>query len=137
MTRELSLSLPRFRVRHEVRPSGQQLFHTEQRERTQQGPGTLGAGGCLPSAPCQPDPKAESTEIPPALPGLGCRLRAEAIALCARRGPGGAEPTAGADAQWPREAAGAAARSGSLQASRARKQTPRPQRHRFGSEPHN
>lgn len=95
------------------------------------------SGGCLPSAPCQPHRKAESTEIPPALPGLGCRLRAEAIALCARRGPSSAEPTAGADAQWPREAAGAAARSGSLQASGARKQTPRPRRHRFGSEPHN
>lgn len=122
---ELSLSLPRCRVLHEVRPSCQQLFHADQREkgrlmwRTQRRAQTLGAqrwryGDAYPWLPAN---RTKNIKIPPALPGLGGWLCAQAIQVCAWRGPGSAEPTAGTDARWPREDAGATTRYRSPQAS--------------------
>lgn len=65
-------------MRHEVRPSGQQLFHTEQRERTQQGPGTLGARvDAYPRLPANRTgkPKAQRSLPLSQASGAGCAPR--------------------------------------------------------------
>ena len=91
--RELCLSLACFRAQRDIHPSWscQQPSHMDQKEGYPRGerggsPHAGRSGGGHPSAPSQPDRKAESTEIPLAIPGPGSWLRAKVIGKCQGRG---------------------------------------------------